>query len=337
VLVGLIDDNRYTWLNKFSNSIGYYNIKKNRLTTTSITNFYISTDFNFFSKKELYRYKLAYKLNFAFLKKRNSINRWVLFRLGSRGWKKLPWHRRGWLQKSKSVLSFFGRKKTPFLKVNSKRARNQPKDFNIKSRFIRVFYENRNILRQIYNKKRFTQRRFNRFFSSFSKKDYVTMLNHLEFSIKNILIRSKFFFLESQINEAIHMGLIFLNGHGVNKITKMLKVGDVLQIIISKFFFLNYRTIFSEITKFKKYLYYKIWIMTRNLNNIFKQKPTYVTSKVSVLINYYFDVPRFLEVEYSTLSIVVINKPLFFKDYMYINRFFVNGYLMRLYTWKYIS
>jgi hypothetical protein len=72
--------------------------------------------------------------------------------------------------------------------------------------------------------------------------------------------------------------------------------------------------------------------MTRNLNDIFKQKPTYITSKVSVLINYYFDVPRFLEVEYSTLSIIVLGTPIFFKDYMYINRFFVNGYLMRLYT-----
>jgi hypothetical protein len=84
------------------------------------------------------------------------------------------------------------------------------------------------------------------------------MLNHLEFSIKNILVRSKFFFLESQIKEAVQMGLIFLNGRNITKYTSSLKVGDIIQVVLSKYFFLNYRTVFSEITKFKKYLYYKV-------------------------------------------------------------------------------
>jgi ribosomal 50S subunit-recycling heat shock protein len=84
------------------------------------------------------------------------------------------------------------------------------------------------------------------------------MLNHLEFSIKNILVRSKFFFLESQIKEAVQMGLIFLNGRNITKYTSSLKVGDIIQVVLSKYFFLNFRTVFSEITKFKKYLYYKV-------------------------------------------------------------------------------
>lgn len=316
----------------------YYNTRKGRLSANNNTSFYLSVDIKLYSKFQMYSYKLSYKLDSGFLKKKNTINRWVLFRLGSRGWKNSPLKRDDWVYNSSSSLTNLrGGNKIFLLNDKETKLRVSRKDLNLKLRFNRVFFENRKILRQLFKKKRFRQRRFNNRFSDLMKKDYTYALYSLELSLQNILVRSKFFYLPSQVIEALRLGLIFLNGSNLTKANKLVNVGDVVQLIICKFFFLNYRRVFSEINKFKKYLSFKVWSMTKNLDNLYKQKPTYITDKVCVLINFYFDVPRFLQVEYSTLSIVVIYKPLFFKDFSYLNRFFLNGSLLRLYNWKYIS
>lgn len=341
-LVFLNDLSNYNWLPLTNYIQRTYVTKKTNILYNLNFYFYFSIDFILLDKNLLYSYTISVSKQLSLLKKKNTLNRWVLFRLGSRGWKDSLFSRSNWID-STNLQTSLRDSNSKLLKGNfflsDSHYEFQPttyKEFNLKSRFNRVFFENRNILRSLFNKKRFTQKRFNSFFYSFLKKDYFDFLLSMEFSLENILYRTRLVFTKKQLQVLITNNLVFLNGFCITNVKKLIKVGDVLQLIVSKDFFLNYRLVFSGMFSFRKFFSAKIWSMTKHLDNVYKQKSNYVSNKFFILLYFYLDIPKFLEVDLSNLLILVIYTPQNLNEFNPVNKFFLNSYLLRLYNWRYI-
>jgi hypothetical protein len=81
----------------------------------------------------------------------------------------------------------------------------------------------------------------------------------------------------------------------------------------------------------------KIWKINRYVYNVYKQEPTNISKWVTLLLFFKQDVPRFLEVDYSILTCIVLCKPRFlFELSWYVTRF-INFFLLRQYSWRYVT
>ena len=70
--------------------------------------------------------------------------------------------------------------------------------------------------------------------------------------------------------------------------------------------------------------------------NFYKQKSESVSKCVVDLIHLNAETPKFIEVDYSILTAVVLFKPFFYYDFSFYNLMNINFFLSRLYLWKYI-
>lgn len=104
-----------------------------------------------------------------------------------------------------------------------------------------IFYWNRFILRNYFFFKKMRQFKFTRFFSKILKSDYFSFIKFFEFSLMNVLLRSRLFFTNDECIFVIKNGLVRVNGVKVVDVFHRLMVGDVVQIPISNKYYTFYK------------------------------------------------------------------------------------------------
>lgn len=157
---------------------------------------------------------------------------------------------------------------------------------------------------------------------------------YFEFFLFNILFRSKFFFFINDVFSFIFNGLIFIN----NKISYNpfinVNIGDKIQIILNKnfyiFFKLNIFFFLKNLFKFKL----KVWNLNKNKLDFYKQNSKIVSKKIIRTLNFKQDTPNFLEIDFLTLSIILLYKTNFFKSFNFFFYQFFSNYMYRLYNWR---
>jgi len=158
----------------------------------------------------------------------------------------------------------------------------------------------------------------------------------LEFSLFNIVLNSNFIKSYFDLIKLIKLNIIYINRININNLFFILNINDIVEFNISNKFY-NYifyfKNIFSKhLIKIKNKLWFKLKLIDKNkldfnknllVNNLFKNN---LLSKINI--------PSFIEVDYFTLSIIIIYKNfnlielnLNFKKILII-------YLFRLYNWK---
>jgi len=207
--------------------------------------------------------------------------------------------------------------------------------FDFKVGRLKLFKTNRDILSFFIKKKVKNKTKFSKVIKNLIKKSFYDFVIHFEFSLKNILLRSQFFFNENDMNFFVKNKYIMLNNKILYNLNNFLKVGDKLNIIFDRYYFFYYRLVLSKVyKKMTKYANYT-WLVDQALHNEHKQKKSHIPKWIVNLIYFREDIPNFLEVDFLTMSLVILYKPLLWElDWTKIK--FLNYYHRHLYNWRFI-
>jgi ribosomal protein S4 len=135
----------------------------------------------------------------------------------------------------------------------------------------------------------------------------------------------------------INRGIVFINGVRTTNPYLHVKVGDVVQLIISDNFFTFFKISTNKKLKLLNSLKHIIWKNNRFRNNFYKQQYNRVPDWVSALSSFYDDVSAYIDVDYTVLSFCLINSDEKFNFLKKTNLKFINLFMLRNYNWNYLT
>lgn len=186
-------------------------------------------------------------------------------------------------------------------------------NFFLKKFFFKILLKNRKFLSKLFflnkNKK---QIKVSKKINFLSKKIKNKSTFVYEYSLSNVLLRSNLFFSSKDILSLITSRLVYLNGRVVLDHNADLFLGDFIQLPVTKQL---YRYIFfsKKILKKKMSLFrFSTWKFFKK--KFFKKKQGLKTKKrktpkyLNMFCFFKLNTPRFIEVDYFTLSICLLKK-----------------------------
>lgn len=157
----------------------------------------------------------------------------------------------------------------------------------------------------------------------------------IEMRLSTILLRCKIVYLIEDSYNLIKGGCVFINGVVCYNVNYIVKLHDRIQFMLSKSLHLQHRELLSNaLVKYKKlpaYVYSrysgknKFEMVHRDVSARWPLKALWVKH----------DIPRYLEVDYITMTIFVLYYPLYLKDifpYYYLHIKFLSA---RCYNWRF--
>ena len=199
-----------------------------------------------------------------------------------------------------------------------------------------MFFKNRRIIRLFLKKKNVKrQNKLNSYLINLLNKDSKNIINLLEFKLHVILIKSNLLNNLKDVDFFINKGLIYVNNNATYNINYVVKISDTIKIINKKHYYYFYRVSLNDsLFSMKKinWAYHRFKKKNR-FNNFFPKVYRWIYSG----INFGFDVPSYLEVDYVNLTVLVLIKSFDVSMYDYVTIKFINLYLTRLYNWNYIN
>ena len=266
--------------------------------------------FNHLNKKKLL--KINKKKNLFF--KRRAVNKYFLSRRVSIV-----------LRKRKKVKSF---KRKFFEKGN----------FFFKKFFFKTLIKNRKFLKSFFflnNKIR--QKKLTKKIINNSKKSFTKNISY-EYTLLNIILRSAFLPFIPDVVQIIKKGLVCVNGNKILNFNTTLNVGDCIQFNVSKkiFFFIKFCRKFLK--KKAAIFRYNAWKFYKQKYFCKKQKLKWKKRKNPKYLFLFFifrlNTPKFLEIDFLTLSIFFLKKPnINIQSSYYLSKFF-SFKLFSLYNFK---
>jgi hypothetical protein len=139
-----------------------------------------------------------------------------------------------------------------------------PKDFDVnkflelKRKTFKLFNLNRNIIKDFFRIKKSRQFQLTKIFSKTLKVRFFNFLMDFELSIYNLLIRSKLAFSFNESLFFLKNGFILINGITTYNQYKVLNLGDVVSLNVSKKFYKFYLSNFNNKLKMTFSLGYRL-------------------------------------------------------------------------------
>lgn len=326
-LLGHFQKNKFQWTNY--NYIPYKMFTRLKPIFTSESIFKKLKN----NKHQRLRKLITFKKKSGFLKKRFKLKNFLLLKLNSlKNFKFFNTHH---FKKNVTILNQRFKSKI-FYKNKPKYYNDVNKFIDLKKRWYKVFTTNRNLFKFFSNSKKTKQFQLTRLFSKSLKKTTKVSFLEKEFSLLNIIVRSKFVFT---INEALFLiknSFVFVNGFCVNDPQFLLKVSDTINIIFCKKYFFFWKTSFNQKLRLTYGVGYRLWRLNRFRNNFYKQSPTGIPDWIFKISFFYEDVPSYIEIDYLTLTLMIIKYPKNYYNYNFYFTKFLSFYLLRLYNWKYV-
>lgn len=326
---------KYNWCNSISNNIKIVNvnylniIQKNNFYFRNENNFNKINNFVFFKKKSIMIKKNA-DYEYITLNRVNSSRDTLLLSTKNHLKKKFNDIDKNLKKKPNYNYNYIKLKKNSVFKKNKNFSN---KNIDFKKKINLIFNKNRILLRKFLKVKFKRQHVFSKYIKNLTKLNQVDFLYNFEHRLLNILVKSSFFFNFQDCIWFFKNGFISVNGEVVYNFKKKLKPLQIVNIAISNYFFYYYKFMLnnciSNLYKFGS----KIWKINYQRYNRIEKRETYPTW-IYKHINYKEDVPKFLEIDYVTMSLVMLNYS-FDKNFLdFYNIKFLNLYLNRLYNWK---
>lgn len=165
--------------------------------------------------------------------------------------------------------------------------------------------------------------------------------NSYEFSLLNVLLRSRLFFFIKDAIRFIKYNLVFVNGAVISDFNFTINCGDCIQLTINSLFY-KYVYFSKKLLKKKLALYkFNNWKFFKQ--KFFKKKQQLRIKKrklpkyIHLFFLYKLNVPKLLEVDFLTLSVFLLKKEdLFVQSSYYLNKPF-SFKLFSLYNFKKIN
>lgn len=244
----------------------------------------------------------------------------------------------GFFKKFNKLRSFYfykyWRLNKKFKKIKLSLKKNFSKNFDLKKKIFFLLKENRSIISNLFFSKFTRQKKITFFLSKFKHFSIKKIVKFFEFSLFNILIQSHLLIFKKDIDFFFKNGFIFVNGIVVFNKFFFLNVGDRVQISISN----QYYFFFRNFSKVLKSFNYKIRLSMRKIflkrKDFYKQKSNKTPAWVDKIIFSKQVIPKYLEVDFFTLTCVIIrNTNNFFENNLIFLKF-LSYFNIRLYNWK---
>jgi len=159
-----------------------------------------------------------------------------------------------------------------------------------------------------------------------------------DLTLKNVLLNSHFAYDHHSSLLLISNGLVFVNGIMTNNPNMHLFQNDFIQIVVSLKYYIIYRWFLNwqatkrirmrklAKTKFKK---------TKMMAN--KQRSQNLPDWLLTSRSKSFDIPKYLEVDFFSLSSYILYEPFTFTDFNSLHFLDVRPEILNMYSWKYIN
>ena len=341
---------KYNWINPKSGFIKLITNDFDKNFSFEFSEFYKNSNINYHNDIDYLESIIAFKKNFGFIKKDNKFNSVVLYKLHGL---KMNFYKNNFNLEDYSEFNDYD-DNTVFEneKINKNLSNKyyikhnytedsdsqfNNKNIDIKYKSFSLFKKNRGILNDLLIKKNLKQYKFNKIIKNFIKKPPYNSIQRYEFKLINMLIRTNFFTNFKDATFFIKNGYVLVNGSIVKNVNHLLNLNDVVRVSYNKYYFLYYRkglhNLINNIGKYNSYL----WRINKNKFNPHKQQTNHTPNWILRSLYFKEDFPRYLEVDYISMTLVILYKSYDFKDYDFYGLKFINAYLMRLYNWKYIT
>lgn len=186
-------------------------------------------------------------------------------------------------------------------------------NFFLKKFFFKVLIKNRKFLKKLFclgnTKKQLKVTRKINAYSKIINNGYTTFF---EYSLWNLLLRSGLFFFHKDVVSFIKSGSVYVNNFTVFDQNLILNQGDIIQLPVSKYYY-KYLIFSKKILKKKISLFrFTTWKFFKK--KFLKKKQGFRTKKrknpkyLHLFCHFKLNTPRFLETDFSTLSVCVLKK-----------------------------
>lgn len=207
---------------------------------------------------------------------------------------------------------------------------------DLKKKLKKTILDNRKIFRRLSFNKSTRSQHITNFISFFGKKKLWQNIHNFEFRIINILLGSGLLRSYQDGLYLLRLKGVYINRILVKNSNYIVKKGDCVELIYSKLYFLYLLKFKYICEKNIMKIRTKIWIK-------FKNKHSLTTHNEDNILNIYinnwllkYSIPLYLEVDYFTLSIVVVANLKNVHELSFFFRRFFTFYLYRLYNWKWL-
>ena len=205
----------------------------------------------------------------------------------------------------------------------------------------RLWRQSRSALKEALRVKFTYQKRLTQYITRFFKASNYYAFSASEMSIDKTIVYTRLLPDMLTLEIFLEQRLVYLNGFHVTNKHLIIYENDLIQLIVSKWYYAAYRWIsnwtLQRVKKYKRLMYRKGLSSKYKLMKQRKQKSFYVPHWIYLTRHDLADIKPYLEVDYLTLSAVLIYNP-YILDYhtpTEIAEYRPNVH--RLYNWKYIT
>lgn len=212
------------------------------------------------------------------------------------------------------------------------------KKIKFKPGYMTFWREARSVFKEILNLNFKYQYKLTNYLSKYKKTLKFKIFISNEMTLLNILVRSRFFFDWTTTELFLKNNLIFVNGNNNYKLTSQIYSGDLIQMIVTHKYYILYRWFFHWISKKKTKLKIKTkkklaLILTDEDKTKTKTYPKWILSNRNIID----DSAKFLEIDFLTLSVVVLYEPISWEDLNIYSSQWSRLGITNMYNWKYIT
>lgn len=174
----------------------------------------------------------------------------------------------------------------------------------------------------------------------FGQTNYYTF-SRSEMSLEKTIMYSRLLPDLPTIHIFLNQRLIYLNGKFASTMKASVFQNDLIQLIVSKWYYIAYRWIANWTVKrhkkFKRLVYRKGLAGKHKVMKLRKQRSYYTPHWIYLARYDISDIKPYLEVDYLTLSAFVIYNPYLLYYYSPDDTPDLRSTIYRMYNWKYIT
>lgn len=212
------------------------------------------------------------------------------------------------------------------------------KKIKFKPGYMTFWREARQVFKEILNLSFKYQYKLTRYIFKYNKILKFNLFLSTEMGLKNILVRSRFFFDWATADYFIKNGLIFINGFNCSNLNFQLFIGDLIQLLISLKYYILYRWFSHWINRKKLKLKIKTkkkltFIMSEEDKIKTRTYPKWILSNRNITD----DIAKYMEVDFLTLSIFIVYEPFKWEDLNIYSTLWTRFSVINMYNWKYIT
>ena len=205
----------------------------------------------------------------------------------------------------------------------------------------RMWRRARTALKESLNLKFIYQKQLTRYLTRFYKGSNNYTFSRAEMSLNRVVMYSRLLPDNPTVNSFLSKKLIYLNGRVAYDTNAILVPNDVVQLIVSMWYYVTYRWIanwtLKRGKKFKKLVYRKGLAGKQKIMKLKKQRSYYTPNWIYLTRYDISDVKPYLEVDYFTLSTIVLYEPFTTFYFSPDETPDFRPTIYRMYNWKYIT